>query len=638
MTQSASSIEEQSRPIGDLAGRIFISHRREGSPGNRVTSGHTQVLYDQLSKRYGANHIYIDHKDMYGPEEWERRLSDALRHASVLVAVAEPGWRAEFDRRRKSDQRDWVTEEILEAHSAGVPIHGVTMGPGSRAKFDVPADHDVAVVNDRQVVEINPKYPDDGFGILFGLLDEHIPWWFLRRNRRVVSVLAGLALAALSFLGFAWLQGPELVDLRGGALVLPLVELGDDETLSAASDERSEALRFAIAEDWGAEQISVSSDVPDPAFALTHSIPDEDQGLLESIIDGSNASVVVSGIVRDRNIRRLTLDAWLGRVDGLEELEGESLGFLFTREVSVAATNDEASDDIELAQKAVATLAPARDVANALGALAIFKPQEAVHTLDGLLVDEPESADWALLYHLRANAKILLDDFKGASLDYTRALEVDPAFERAQVGLADVGLLNALSAGCAPATSPILTDTISRFEALLPDATDDIAMKAQSGLGRAKFCRDAATRALVDPGAAELNEARAHLATSLAIYEQQANPTSSQDETSFAAALSLGAVEEVRHSLGAASTAEIEFAIQQLEAKEDLTRRSWTQAQALSQLAKLHRILGDEDLAIDAESGACATAESFLQELDLTADNLTGPVLGAQALVKALSC
>ena len=638
MSPSPPRIGEESRPIGDLTGRIFISHRREGSPGNRVTSGHTQLLYDQLTKRYGANHIYIDHKDMYGPEEWERRLSDALRNASVLVAVAEPGWRAEFDRRIGSGQRDWVTEEILEAHSAGVPIHGVTMGPGSAAKFDVPTAHDVSVVNDRQVVEINPKYPDDGFGILFGLLEEHIPWWFRRRNRRIVSVLLGLAVAALSFLGFEWLQDPELVDVRGGALVLPLVELGDDETLSAASGERSEAFRHAIAEDWGAQQISVSSDVPDSAFALTQPIPDEDQEVLEPIINESNASVVVSGAVRDRNVRRLTLDAWLGRVDGLEELEGESLSFLIADEVSVVKTNDEAQDDIKLAEKAVVALAPVRDVANALGALTIFNPQEAVETLDGLLVAEPDSAEWALLYHLRANAKILLDDFEGASLDYTRALEVDPGFERAAVGLADVGLLNALSAGCAPAASALLSDTITRFEALLPDATDDIAMKAQSGLGRTKFCLDAATRALIDPGAAGLNEARTHLATSLDIYEQQANPTSSQDETSFAAALSLGAVEEVRHSLDAASTAEIEFAIQQLEAKEDLTRRSWTQAQASWQLARLHRILGNGDLAIDAESDACATAQSFLQDLDLTADDMTGPVLGAQALVESLSC
>jgi CHASE2 domain-containing sensor protein len=88
---------------------FFISYRRHE---NAWAAG---MLRDELVERFGSNSVFMDTASLYAGQQWPRRIQDALRGCSVMLALIGESWMARdgaSGARRIDDPRDWVRREI----------------------------------------------------------------------------------------------------------------------------------------------------------------------------------------------------------------------------------------------------------------------------------------------------------------------------------------------------------------------------------------------------------------------------------------------------------------------------------------------------------------------------------------------
>jgi CHASE2 domain-containing sensor protein len=88
---------------------FFISYRRHES------AWAARMLRDELVERFGSNSAFMDTASLYAGQEWPRRIQDALRGCSVMLALISESWMARDGAggaRRIDDPRDWVRREI----------------------------------------------------------------------------------------------------------------------------------------------------------------------------------------------------------------------------------------------------------------------------------------------------------------------------------------------------------------------------------------------------------------------------------------------------------------------------------------------------------------------------------------------
>jgi CHASE2 domain-containing sensor protein len=88
---------------------FFISYRRHE---NAWAAG---MLRDELVERFGSNSVFMDTASLYAGQQWPRRIQDALRGCSVMLALIGESWMARDGAngaRRIDDPRDWVRREI----------------------------------------------------------------------------------------------------------------------------------------------------------------------------------------------------------------------------------------------------------------------------------------------------------------------------------------------------------------------------------------------------------------------------------------------------------------------------------------------------------------------------------------------
>lgn len=88
--------------------KVFISYRRADAPG------HAGRLFDQLSREFGSEAVFMDVDDINPGVDFERHLRFILEHVNIFVVVIGPKWdsRTEKGERRLEDPNDYVRLEL----------------------------------------------------------------------------------------------------------------------------------------------------------------------------------------------------------------------------------------------------------------------------------------------------------------------------------------------------------------------------------------------------------------------------------------------------------------------------------------------------------------------------------------------
>jgi hypothetical protein len=115
---------------------IFICYRTEDEPYGAA------FLDAVLSNNFGSDVVFRASKSIDPGDDFEERIFDAIRHATILLVVIGPNWLATDDtgRRRIDDPADFVRREITEALRCGVRIIPVQMNSDRLKQADLPDD------------------------------------------------------------------------------------------------------------------------------------------------------------------------------------------------------------------------------------------------------------------------------------------------------------------------------------------------------------------------------------------------------------------------------------------------------------------------------------------------------------------
>ena len=138
--------------------RIFLSYRREDT---RADAGR---LYDHLSERFGAAHIFMDVDDIVAGDNFVEKLKQTLSRCDTLLVVIGPRWHDiadESGRPRLSLPGDYVRLEVETALTRGIVLIPVLVG-GARMPADADLPRQIADVALRQAIELSDeRFRDD---------------------------------------------------------------------------------------------------------------------------------------------------------------------------------------------------------------------------------------------------------------------------------------------------------------------------------------------------------------------------------------------------------------------------------------------------------------------------------------------
>jgi hypothetical protein len=120
-----------------MAGRIFISYRREGS------SGDAGRLRDYLKEVFGSDSVFIDSNIPVGVK-FKDHLHDQLKSCRVFLAIIGRNWLNACDEhghRRLDNADDWVRVEIASALDRDIGVVPVIIDDADVPKSsDLPSD------------------------------------------------------------------------------------------------------------------------------------------------------------------------------------------------------------------------------------------------------------------------------------------------------------------------------------------------------------------------------------------------------------------------------------------------------------------------------------------------------------------
>ena len=107
-----------------MRGRVFISYRRDDSPGD------ARSIHDRLARKLGASSIFMDVDNLLAGQRFDRELDKALAQCDVLVVVIGPRWVKLL--KAHGDARDYVREEIAAALKRDIVVIPVLVGKEAR--------------------------------------------------------------------------------------------------------------------------------------------------------------------------------------------------------------------------------------------------------------------------------------------------------------------------------------------------------------------------------------------------------------------------------------------------------------------------------------------------------------------------
>ncbi len=104
---------------------VFISYRRADALAA------ARGLLRFLRAHYGKESVFMDTAEIRVGDDWEHRLEEALKRATIVIPVIGNQWFAVkdvFDQRRIDQDNDWVRREIVHALENGKKVIPVYVG------------------------------------------------------------------------------------------------------------------------------------------------------------------------------------------------------------------------------------------------------------------------------------------------------------------------------------------------------------------------------------------------------------------------------------------------------------------------------------------------------------------------------
>jgi TIR domain len=132
---------------------IFVSYRRSDSLS---VTGH---LADDLERRFGREQLFRDIEAIEAGANFERAILDALRAATVILAVIGRTWVSAIDaagRRRLDDPTDYVRREIETALAEGINLIPVLVEGATMPTADQ-LPHPLVELARRQAFELSER-------------------------------------------------------------------------------------------------------------------------------------------------------------------------------------------------------------------------------------------------------------------------------------------------------------------------------------------------------------------------------------------------------------------------------------------------------------------------------------------------
>ena len=151
-----------------MSGQIFISYRREDSPG------WARLLFERLSARFASHKIFIDVNSLAPGVDFVEDLEQTAAACDVLIAVIGKHYLISSDakpRRRLNDPKDFVRLEIATALKHNVPIIPVLVD-GAPMPMDRDLPDALKSLARRQAVEVSHTRFDTDSQVLINRLDE----------------------------------------------------------------------------------------------------------------------------------------------------------------------------------------------------------------------------------------------------------------------------------------------------------------------------------------------------------------------------------------------------------------------------------------------------------------------------------
>jgi TPM domain/TIR domain len=177
-----------------VAGKIFISYRREDSAANALGIG------QYLEHEFGRRNVFID-VDMYAGAKFPLLLEQRLASCKVMLVLIGPGWLNALDdegQRRLDDSNDWVRLEIATALKRGVTVIPVRVaGAQLPKKGNLPSD--IQGLLDHQATTVST----DGFRHQMAGLVRDIRAIPAERSQRIGLAFSSICVLAMLIAG-AW--------------------------------------------------------------------------------------------------------------------------------------------------------------------------------------------------------------------------------------------------------------------------------------------------------------------------------------------------------------------------------------------------------------------------------------------------
>ena len=466
-----------------------------------------------------------------------------------------------------------------------------------------------------------------------------------RLSWAVPAAAAGSAMVVVGVMAGLQFTGDEPTtfgDETTGVVLLPSIEGPEDGPVAATAMTAlfDDALRDDAAADDGPLGGAALADNVDGRALVDGSLDARQQAALQ-LATTTNASVVISPrLTLTNNRASVEFEAWLGNVDGAEELAGQELRFLFCGPpAGVTGNFSTVNDDSialfsELADESGDQLGRVGDLLEAVADQRRFRYPAALDGLSGILDDYANGAcstapGLALLYHMRGNIHVDLGEYDDARDDYDEALDLDGGFVRSELGLAEADLVEAVHRGCPGTGINVINQAIDRYVALDTGADESgtLPIKADVGLGRARACAARAVSQLGRDPQPSLRSAADTLDRALTSYESAiaSEPDSRQllVETAAIGYMERARVRQWLIDVGGSDMTEDDVLRDYREAA-GTSERHWVLAEAQYNIAETCGRLGDTGCRQDAQAAGCdhvADARAALGDAELVASD-----------------
>jgi hypothetical protein len=142
-----------------MAGRIFISYRREDTPG---MAGR---IYDRLAQNFSPSDIFMDVDSMVPGVDFVKQLEEQVGACDVLLAIIGVGWfeakDAKTGGRRLDNVRDFVRIEIAAALKRDIRVIPVLLQGVEMPQADS-LPEDIKLLSQRHAVSVrHDRFGDD---------------------------------------------------------------------------------------------------------------------------------------------------------------------------------------------------------------------------------------------------------------------------------------------------------------------------------------------------------------------------------------------------------------------------------------------------------------------------------------------